>query len=152
MRVILTADARARIESEIRASGRVETGGALLGWRRPDLDIVVIADATGPGPKASRSRHRLEVDTDDLQRHIDAAFAATNGDHSFLGDWHLHHEATPHPSSQDLASLNELTAESGVAMQDAVLVIVGRSRNGGLKWRAWSAAASTEAEVVFHTD
>src|SRR5436309_37443 len=116
MKVVVTSEARARIEAEIDAAGKLETGGVLLGWRRPDLDVTVVAACTGPGEAAIRTRNRLELDTADLQREIDAAFKASGGDQTFLGDWHLHHEATPHPSGRDLASLEELTAETGLGM------------------------------------
>ena len=150
MKVIVTAEARLRIESEIASSGKYETGGVLLGWRRPDLGVTAVAASTGPGRRAVRSRRRLELDTHDLQKQIDAAFEATAGDHSFLGDWHLHHEPTPHPSGRDLASLNELTSDSGLAIEHGLLVIVGRSSTGELTWRAWSAAALTGVEVEVH--
>lgn len=149
MKVIVTAAARARIECEIASAGKQETGGVLLGWRRPDLDVAVVADATGPGAGAVRTRTRLELDTADLQVQVDAAFEATNGDHAFLGDWHLHHEAKPRPSQRDMTSLSELVSETGLAMPEGVLVIVGRSRRAQLTWRAWSAAEWREAEIGF---
>lgn len=150
MKVLVTGDAKTTIEAEIELAGKNETGGVLLGWRRPDLGVTVVAAATGPGERAKRTRTRLELDTADLQRLVDAAFEASGGDHAYLGDWHLHHEAVPTPSGRDLASLNELTNEAGLAMEDGLLVIIGRSREAHLTWRAWSSAAWREAELELH--
>ncbi|MCU1486194.1 MAG: hypothetical protein JWN67_2940 [Actinomycetia bacterium] len=150
MKVILTGEARLAVEAEISAAGKFETGGVLLGWRRPDLDVTVVAAATGPGANAVRGRNRLELDTLDLQTQVEAAFDTSGADHTYLGDWHLHHEARPTPSGRDLASLNELTSETGLAMEDGLLVIVGSDRKGNLTWRAWSAAAWSEIDLELH--
>lgn len=147
MKVVVTAEARARIEAEIAAAGNKETGGVLLGWRRPDLDVVVVAAATGPGKHAVQRRNLLELDTADLQNEIDNAFDATGGDHAFLGDWHLHHEPKPQPSGRDLASLNELTAEASLAMDDGLLVVVGRNHKGALAWRCWGSEPWSEVAL-----
>ena len=147
MKVVVTSEARSRIADEIESAGKNETGGVLLGWRRPDLDVIVVSAATGPGKNAVQTRDRVELDTANLQTEIDAAFEASDGDLAFLGDWHLHHESAPHPSGRDLASLEELTSETGLTMEDGLLLIVGRSRKGTLAWRCWASTPWAEVDL-----
>ena len=138
VKVVVLKAARRKIETEIHLAGRVETGGALLGWRQPEPPLIVVAAATGPGRRAKQTPTSLVLDTHEIQDEIDAAFAATSGAQNFLGDWHLHHEARPKPSNTDRASLAELVSDLG--MQDALLIIVGRGGRGRLDWRAWRGA------------
>lgn len=149
MRIVVTDVARTKVEHEIGNTGRLETGGLLLGWQRPDLDTIVVADATGPGRKARRSRHGLILDTTDLQGAVDRAFTESSGDVGYLGDWHLHHCSEPVASPTDAATALSIATDPNVAVPKPVLLIVGRARNGAPQWRGWVGPQLVFARVEF---
>ncbi|MGH9152547.1 MAG: Mov34/MPN/PAD-1 family protein [Acidimicrobiales bacterium] len=149
MRIVVTDVARSNVEHEIGNAGRLETGGLLLGWRRPDLETIVVADATGPGRRARRSRHGLILDTADLQDAVDRAFAASCGDVGYLGDWHVHHSSEPVASPIDAATARSIATDPNVAVPEPVLLIVGRAGDGDLQWRGWVGRELLSAHVEF---
>jgi integrative and conjugative element protein (TIGR02256 family) len=150
LRVIVLRDAVDAIASEVARAGQNETGGLLLGWRRSDLDLWAVARATGPGPGAIVSPTRLRLDTLHLQKEVDRSFAETNGEVSYLGDWHLHHENDPTPSGKDRLSIEELVERPEIAVVRPLLIIVATGTY--LRWRGWVGARFLPAEIEFAPD
>lgn len=136
MRLILLHEPHQQIHKEIDAAGHRETGGLLLGWRRTDLGVLVVARATGPGRHPVQTPNRLVLDTQDLQHEVVEAFERSQGEVTYLGDWHLHHELEPRPSPQDRRSVRTLATTPAVAVPAPVLMIVGKAGHQ-LAWRAW---------------
>lgn len=147
-KLIVLPDAVDRVVSEIEVAGSNETGGILLGWQRPDLGLWVVAHVTGPGTRARATPTSLRLDTLALQRDVDQWFESTQGEISYLGDWHLHHEADPVPSPADRRSAREVAQRPEIGLRKPLTVIVGES-DGNLQWRAWVGRRLTPAAIEF---
>ena len=63
-------------------------------------DIVIDA-ATEPMPGDRRTRYSFYRDKKRHQAALDAAWRASNGTCTYLGEWHTHPEAYPSPSGID---------------------------------------------------
>lgn len=148
-RVLVENAAQQTVEREIARAGRNETGGLLLGWFRRDLGLAVIGHATGPGRDAQQEPARLVLDTANLQQEVERQFVETNGQISYIGDWHLHHAARPSPSQTDIASLADIASHPEINVPNPILVIVGRARTGRLAWGAWKGAGGERCKIVF---
>lgn len=146
VRIAVLPDAAARVAEEAAAAGTNETGGLLLGWRRSDLGVWAVASATGPGRSAVFTPRSLRLDTTDLQQEVDRWFATTDGEVSYLGDWHLHHSPDPVPSPTDRMSAREIADSRLIGVPDPLMIIIGRT-NRGLRWRAWVGARLVPAVV-----
>lgn len=146
MKVLVLPAAAQRVQSEAATTGRNETGGLLLGWRRSDLGLWVVAEVTGPGAGSKATPTTLHLDTMDLQVEADRWFEDTRGEVSYLGDWHLHHQADPVPSRQDRRSIREVARRPEIGVPEPLLVIVGKAGQE-LCWRAWVGAKLTPATV-----
>lgn len=133
--MIVLPSAAATIAAHAESAGPVETGGLLLGWRRRDLDVIVVTEATGPGRNARRSRFGLVLDVQDLQAVVDQAWERSEETVTYLGDWHLHHEAEPRPSPIDRRSVREVSEDARIGVSQPLLMIIGEPPDG--HWRAW---------------
>jgi integrative and conjugative element protein (TIGR02256 family) len=137
-----------RVVEEVKRTGPAETGGLLLGWRRGDLDLLVVAHVTGPGAGAKATPTRLRLDTAGLQKEVDEWFARTAGAISYLGDWHLHHAANPVPSPTDRQSAQEIATRPEIDLPQPLIVILGL-RGGTRRWRAWVGPELIPSEIEF---
>lgn len=151
MRVLVLPDAAARVDHEIERAGADETGGLLLGWRRTDLDLATVAYVTGPGARSRATPTNLRLDTADLQREVDRWFAETEGDITYLGDWHLHHSVEPVPSPTDRMSALDIAGRPKVGLPMPLIVIVGLSR-GTTLWRGWVGPNMIPVQIEFVSD
>lgn len=148
MKVLFLPDAVDHLVAEVKLAGPNETGGLLLGWRRRDLDVVVVACATGPGAGAKVTPTTLRLDAARLQSEVDDWFEKTGGDISYLGDWHLHHAAEPVPSATDRRSAREVATKPEIGLPEPLIVIVGL-HNGSLRWRAWKGPQLAPSGIKF---
>lgn len=127
---------RAQIVEEGRALFPLETGGILLGWR--DGPDCIIADLIGAGPEALHGRHLFLPDHAWQLRELRAAFAFSNGDLDYLGDWHTHPDGIAEMSKQDHKTLGRLTRR----VRGALMVIAAGAADD---WTlgAWSQRRTT---------
>lgn len=148
MKVLVLPDAVDRVVAEVERAGHNETGGLLLGWRRGDLAVLAVAHVTGPGADATVTPTRLRLDTAGLQDEVDDWFMSTEGEITYLGDWHLHHAANPVPSQTDRRSAYEISVKPEIGVPEPLIVILGLS-GAGLRWRAWLGPSLTPTEIEF---
>lgn len=80
-----------------------ESGGVLLGRFIEESSDIVIDRVTTPQPGDTSSRSWFFRSKKRHQALIDRAWAASNGTTAYLGEWHTHPEAVPHPSMIDRA-------------------------------------------------
>lgn len=66
-----------------------ETGGILVGYRTKSGNFV-ITHTTGPGPRAKHGFRYFEADSAYCQRVLDHIFDHSQGELTYLGDWHTH--------------------------------------------------------------
>lgn len=136
MRIEIAPDVRATLRRALRAAGRREIGGVLMGeqiepghFRIVDLSID---NETGGRAHFVRSP---EAHADAL----DAFFQRTGNEYdrfNYLGEWHSHPRFAVTPSVQDAGSMMELVeGERGIDF--AVLLVVR------LDWWWWIASSCT---------
>lgn len=136
MRVEIAPDVRATLRRALRAAGRREIGGVLMGeqiepghFRVVDLSID---NETGGRAHFVRSP---EAHADAL----DAFFQRTGNEYdrfNYLGEWHSHPRFAVTPSVQDAGSMIELV-HSEREIDFAVLLVVR------LDWWRWIASSCT---------
>lgn len=74
---------------EVTRTFPLESGGVLMG-RRIGPNEWLVDHVIGPGPRATHQRYRFSPDLDWQHEQIAAWFHATNGQSTYLGDWHSH--------------------------------------------------------------
>jgi len=139
MRIEITPDVKVTLRRSLRAAGRREIGGVLMGEQiEPGHFRVVdmsVDNETGGRAHFVRSP---EAHADALE----AFFHRTGNEYerfNYLGEWHSHPQFPVTPSVQDAASMVDLVhGERGIDF--AVLLIVR------LDWRRWIASSCT----LFH--
>jgi integrative and conjugative element protein (TIGR02256 family) len=113
------------------ANDATEAGGVLLGRHLRDGSAIVVDTVTVPmaGDRGARTRfHRAQ------RRHqaaIDAAWAASEGTCTYLGEWHTHPEPVPTPSSVDWADWHRRLLQDSYT-EPLFFIIVGITTT-----RAW---------------
>jgi integrative and conjugative element protein (TIGR02256 family) len=90
------------------------------------------------------------LDTAHLQTEADRWFRETDGDISYIGDWHLHHQRDPVPSRRDRRTIQEVAGRPEIGLARPLIVIVGK-RRGDLRWRAWVGPELLSAQIEFVT-
>ena len=85
-----------------RAGSATEAGGVLLGRHLCDGSAIIVDSVTTPMEGDRRSRTRFHRAQRGHQAAIDAAWTASDGTCTYLGEWHTHPEAVPAPSGMDL--------------------------------------------------
>jgi integrative and conjugative element protein (TIGR02256 family) len=106
-----------------------ETGGALIGYvEGAGLHIVV---ATPPGPGAQHHPTLFMRDGSFSQKLLDEAFAASNGRHDYVGEWHSH-PFSQGPSAKDRASMRRIASRSAYKSLHPVMILCRRYRRS---WR-----------------
>lgn len=136
MRVEIAPDVRTTLRRALRAAGRREIGGVLMGeqiepghFRVVDLSID---NETG-------SRAHFVRSPESHADALDAFFQRTGNEYhrfNYLGEWHSHPRFAVTPSVQDAGSMIELVhGERGIEF--AVLLVVR------LDWWGWIASSCT---------
>lgn len=84
------------------AADAPEAGGVLLGRHLRDGSAIVVDAVTVPMGGDERARTRFHRARRRHQAAIDAAWVASDGTCTYLGEWHTHPEPIPSPSPIDL--------------------------------------------------
>lgn len=118
---VLSAAARVLTTESHRMAPR-ETGGILIGyWTRSYR--VVITHATGPGPQARHGYSSFMPDHAYCQRVLDEVFDETQGELTYLGDWHSHPWGLVRPSPRDAATMLEIARDRGYCCPRPLLAL-----------------------------
>ncbi len=103
-----------------------EVGGWLLGYWTEDRGSLVVTHATPPisrgtpfGVQISGKGHRVL---------FDAAWDASAGAVTFLGDWHTHPRGAPSPSKRDRRAVQKLATEPDYGTPNPLLAISATGR------------------------
>jgi integrative and conjugative element protein (TIGR02256 family) len=86
-----------------QANGATEAGGVLLGRHLRDGSAIIVDAVTVPMDGDRRARTRFHRAKRRHQAAIDAAWAASEGTCTYLGEWHTHPEPVPMASLVDWA-------------------------------------------------
>lgn len=95
----------------------LEVGGIVLGEPGTEEEPSTIHCLSGPGPNAKRRIFSFEPDTAFTQHELERWWYETDGQVTFLGDWHTHPCGALAPSKTDLDALAKMamTPSFGIA-------------------------------------
>jgi len=113
-----------------------ESGGVLLGYRS-DSGISVVVAATGPGPRARHTDTRYVPDAAYDQQQITEAFDATEGQVTYIGDWHSHSTGSGRLSHLDRKTLSRIANATDAFCPRPVMLIALRDTRTEWQLRAW---------------
>ncbi|HYQ56887.1 MAG TPA: Mov34/MPN/PAD-1 family protein [Draconibacterium sp.] len=119
-RIKFSSQALDLFKSEILEYGRIETGGALVGYTSGNT--IYVEKASNGGKNAIHEPLYFKADPNYIDMFIDMEIANSQGQLRYLGEWHTHPEAIPAPSIKDLQSLDEIADSTG---DFCVLLIIG---------------------------
>lgn len=120
-----------------------ETGGILLGYTDVQRNLVV-TEVVGPGPNAVHQEDYFLPDGSFQQKEINTAFVKSEGETTYLGDWHSHPFKKPYLSSLDLSTLQNIAKHDTSGTDEPVFLIVGTKP---LKIKSWQYSALRKEHV-----
>jgi len=131
MRVWIEESVTLAIASRAAASAPSEAGGVLAGWT--DGDDIVIAFATVGGPKAVATPTSYYPDHEWQERELERAFCRSDGDLTYMGDWHSHPSGPSQLSRTDVSTLRAIV---GVRPEGCMLLCAPANADWGVSaWR-----------------
>jgi len=92
------------IRAEVRRAGRVETGGAMVGYQSPPNSLV-ITHASGPGPRSELNTTNVLIDGQYAHAFCTRLFDDSDGRLDYVGDWHRHLGWSLAASRRDLEAM-----------------------------------------------
>lgn len=121
-----------------------EVGGWLLGYWTGDATALVVTHAMPPGARGTP--FGVRIGGRGHSGRFDAAWDASGGHVTFVGDWHTHPGGPPLPSERDRAALAQLAAGEQFGTPRPLAVILANPR-----W-PWSKTERRLAAYVRQTD
>lgn len=122
------------LERLVMASGADETGGLLFGYYTPGLNQAVVTLVTSAPADSQSARTWFRRGIEGLQALVQQRWGE-RGEFD-LGEWHLHPNAAPSPSGQDVKQMLEIASDPKRRCPEPILLIIG-GRPG-----AWSFSAT----------
>lgn len=111
------------------APRRCEVGGWLLGWWDAAREAIVVATATPPGRRGTP--WGITISGAGHRRRFDAAWDATAGAVTFLGDWHSHPGGPAEPSRRDRRAATAIAGDTDFRTSRPLMGIVSVPRRHG---------------------
>ena len=99
-----------------------EVGGWLLGYWTADGRDLFLTHATPPGPRGSR--FGVHISGAGHRERFDAAWQASQGHVTFLGDWHTHPGGPASPSTRDKATMEDLAEDENYGTPEPLIAVV----------------------------
>jgi proteasome lid subunit RPN8/RPN11 len=153
MKLLLPDAIEDQMKRELRAAGRREIGGVLLGELiGPGVFRVaeITVQRTGGTSSTFVRIPRLHVDA------IHAFFGRTGHQYerfNYLGEWHSHPSYPTRPSGSDIRAMNEILCNPAMAVNFAVLSIVKISAAASFEISSYAFVPETRhAEIATVAD
>lgn len=105
-----------------------ERGGVILGKLYPQDNTIEITHFF-EGKLLESSEYGLDLDIEYLQKNIERIWEESNGQITYLGDWHTHPEWTAKPSWVDFKTFFINFYKSKVQQNLLLYLILGRKEN-----------------------
>jgi integrative and conjugative element protein (TIGR02256 family) len=92
------------VRAEVRLAGRVETGGAMVGFLSLPNSLV-ITHVSGPGPRGELNPTNVLIDGQYAYAFCTQMFDDSGGQLDYVGEWHRHPGWSLAASGQDLEAM-----------------------------------------------
>lgn len=105
-----------------------ETGGVLMGYWDAARTGVVIKKTIGPGPHALHGRTFFSPDSNYHESQISVIYEKSGYRWTYLGDWHVHPNASTNMSSADRKTLKNIALYKPARAPQPIMLIIGGKR------------------------
>ena len=129
-RVLLFRSVLDTIRAEVRSAGKIETGGAMVGYESQG-NTLTITDVSGPGPRAQLARKSVLIDGQYAARFCFRIHSESGGQIDYVGDWHRHLGWSLKSSDLDVKAMQTIQDAKCCSVRYPVSVIY-RSRPEGI--------------------
>ncbi len=102
------AAATRRIRFWMRAAGRKETGGLLLGYVHRKRRTIYVTDALPPSPDSEGTPYAFKRGVKDYPRVLDEVSTYTGDLIGYVGEWHTHPRGRPALSDTDRRAIDDI--------------------------------------------
>ena len=109
--VVIAPEVYRNLQQYRQTGRRHETGGALAGYKTGE-DTWVICSLMHPSPKNKSGHTWLERDLAAAQEFASRVNRQSEGQLTYIGEWHTHPEKIPRPSSADTGMLSDILSGS----------------------------------------
>lgn len=99
-----------------------EIGGWLLGYWSENDEAIIVTHATPPAVRGTALG--ITISGEGHRHRFDEAWEKSEGQITFLGDWHSHPGGPARPSAQDARALRQLAEESPYGTPRPLAIIV----------------------------
>lgn len=127
-----------------KKASRRETGGIILGRYSVDLKRAEISRVLGPASDSSSGRTWFIRGIRGLNQLLRMLWMLRKD--YYLGEWHSHPNASPIPSSIDIAQLKVIARSESYSCPEPILIIVGGDPQG--EWSISINAFSSSGEPI----
>lgn len=104
-------------------SGRLETGGRLMGYYTTRRDLAIVTDVLAPTEDTKHGLFSLSLGINGLNVLFNYLWHKRRI--YYIGDWHFHPYSSPEPSGTDLAQLKQIAGSKQYNCPEPILLIVG---------------------------
>jgi len=123
--ITLSAEALSILDKHVqRHLSDPESGGIILG--RIAADTIQIQRLSTPTELDKHSRMNFERHRLSAQIVVNYEYANSNGQVTYLGEWHTHPEDFPSPSPTDIKMIKQQFAQNKIHTEFLILLIQGR--------------------------
>ena len=105
-----------------RASSR-ETGGVLIGYYNPNHDMAFVTEVASAPPDSKHGTSWFHRGVKGLTIKLKEYWRKTGS--FYLGEWHYHPGAAPHPSPTDSSQMALIASSLLYACPEPILLIIG---------------------------
>lgn len=116
-----------QIERECSQSGKIETGGILIGHYTTDKSTAIVTEALPPPTDSLRGHSWFHRGVAGLRRLL-ANRWDSNVRTYYIGEWHYHPASKVEPSGDDLAQMYGINGNPRYCCIEPVMMIVGQAR------------------------
>jgi integrative and conjugative element protein (TIGR02256 family) len=122
-----------------------ETGGILIGYYSPGRDRAIVTEVSGAPSDSKSTRASFIRGIRGLQKLINAAWKRHR---YYLGEWHLHPNSSPRPSSTDIGQMQDFAADPKRNCSQPVLIVVGSDAAGSFDMTVTLVSATAIVELT----
>lgn len=143
--MLLRESALQEILKQCSNSGKLETGGTLIGYYSDELDTAIVTQISHEPKDSIKSHFGFIRGTQGLAGLLKSLWKSRR---YYLGEWHFHPFASPNPSKNDMQALEEVATNDKYDCSAPLLLIFGGDPNKSYKCRVFVHPKSNGVEEL----